>query len=100
DCCARAANGQASAAPPMNVMNSRRRMSCLGRGPQSSTSSDDEGVCAAQRNIPTYVGSGSKREYLSASRMSAFIGCGHWREKQRICLATVGMPTISDAKRG
>jgi hypothetical protein len=34
-------------------MNSRRRMSCLERGRQSSTSSDDEGAsCALRWNIP------------------------------------------------
>jgi hypothetical protein len=43
-CCARAISGHAAAALPRKVINSRRRMSCLGRGLHSTTSLDDGGV--------------------------------------------------------
>src|SRR6516164_2268006 len=86
-CCARTASGHAAAAPLRMEMNSRRRMSCLGRGQQSSTSLADKGApCAPQRNTPAYVGSGSdfvftrpgsKPESALLRLMSAFTGSGH-----------------------
>ena len=59
-CCARAASGHPAAAPPRSVMNSRRRMSCPQTRPAIYHITGRSGRCASQRNLPAYVGSGSR----------------------------------------
>ena len=75
-CCARAATGHAAAAPPMSLMNSRRRIAIvLEEGRQSSQPGhqnricDGKGRCAfAAKYSCAIVGSGSKPVRLRTSK--------------------------------
>src|SRR5438067_7312647 len=67
-CCACATSGHAIAAPPIDLMNSRRCMGCP-QMRQSSTSSEDEGACASRRSSLAYVGSGSTAPFRAWCRV-------------------------------
>ena len=82
-CCARAASGQATAAPPRSVMNSRRRISPPKVRGQHCIGSDDycdRGSNRASKPLPQCtrnVSDGSKPECLPNPRISALASYGH-----------------------